>query len=119
MVGTAAFAAASLMAAFSPNAPMLILARAALGVAGATLMPSTLALISNMFAAPRERALAIGIWATMFALGMALGPLLGGFLLQRFWGALHFSSPCRSRRWCEAARACPSTAPPAPDAGRG
>lgn len=90
MVGTAAFAAASLMAAFSPNAPMLILARAALGVAGATLMPSTLALISNMFAAPRERALAIGIWATMFALGMALGPLLGGFLLQRFWWGAAF-----------------------------
>src|SRR5690606_20941959 len=48
-------------------------------------MPSTLALISNMFADPRQRALAIGVWATMFALGMALGPLVGGVLLERFW----------------------------------
>jgi len=85
MIGSVAFGAASVLAAFSTGAPMLIAARAALGVAGATLMPSTLALISNMFADPRQRALAIGVWATMFALGMALGPLVGGMLLERFW----------------------------------
>ncbi|MFN4128403.1 MAG: MFS transporter, partial [Paracoccaceae bacterium] len=85
MIGAVAFAAASVLAACSTSAEMLIFARAALGVAGATLMPSTLALISNMFAVPAQRALAIGIWATMFALGMAAGPLVGGLLLTQFW----------------------------------
>ncbi len=85
LIGAVAFALASLLAAYSTSANMLIAARALLGIAGATLMPSTLALISNMFLAPRERALAIGIWATMFALGMAAGPLIGGLLLERFW----------------------------------
>lgn len=85
MIGAAAFGIASIAAAFSTSAAMLIAARAALGVAGATLMPSTLALISNMFADARRRAFAIGVWATMFALGMAIGPLVGGVLLERFW----------------------------------
>lgn len=88
MTGAAAFAAASVLAAFSTSAPMLIAARALLGIAGATLMPSTLALITNMFADPRQRALGFGLWATMFALGMAMGPVLGGVLLAYFlWGA--------------------------------
>lgn len=90
MLGAAAFGAASLLAAFSSSAEMLILARAALGVAGATLMPSTLALITNLFADARERALAIGFWATMFALGMAAGPVVGGVLLERFWWGAAF-----------------------------
>lgn len=90
MIGASAFGAASVLAAFSPSADMLIAARALLGVAGATLMPSTLALISNMFLDPRQRALAIGVWATMFALGMALGPLVGGILLERFWWGAAF-----------------------------
>lgn len=85
LIGAVAFALASLLAAYSTSANMLIAARAILGIAGATLMPSTLALISNMFLDARERALAIGIWATMFALGMAAGPLIGGLLLERFW----------------------------------
>ena len=85
MIGAAAFGIASVLAAYSTSAAMLIAARAALGMAGATLMPSTLALISNMFRDARERALAIGVWATMFALGMAAGPVVGGLLLERFW----------------------------------
>lgn len=85
IIGSAAFGLASVLAAFSSSAGMLIAARGILGVAGATLMPSTLALISNMFPGARERSLAIGVWATMFALGMAAGPVVGGFLLERFW----------------------------------
>lgn len=85
MIGGVAFVAASLLAAYSTSPGMLIFARAVLGVAGATLMPSTLALISNMFTIPAQRALAIGVWATMFALGMAAGPIVGGILLERYW----------------------------------
>lgn len=90
MMGAAAFAAASALTAFSTSAVMLIAARALLGIAGATLMPSTLALITNMFADPRQRALGFGIWATMFALGMALGPVVGGVLLEHFWWGAAF-----------------------------
>jgi DHA2 family multidrug resistance protein-like MFS transporter len=88
MVGAATFGAASVLASCSTHANMLIAARAVLGIAGATLMPSTLALISNMFFQPRQRAFAIGVWASMFALGMAAGPVVGGALLQHYgWGA--------------------------------
>jgi len=90
MIGAAAFAVASVCAAFSTSAVMLIAARAALGVAGATLMPSTLALISNLFADPGQRALGFGVWATMFALGMAMGPVVGGALLEHFWWGAAF-----------------------------
>ncbi|MDX1559898.1 MAG: MFS transporter [Marinobacter sp.] len=90
MIGAAAFAGASVLAAYAPSAELLIVARAILGVSGATLMPSTLALISNMFFDVRQRALAIGIWATMFALGMALGPVVGGVLLEQFWWGAAF-----------------------------
>ncbi|MCT7658449.1 MFS transporter [Mycobacterium deserti] len=85
MIGAVAFCFASIAAAFAPDATWLIVARALLGVAGATLMPSTLALIGNMFADRRQRALAIGVWATVFALGMAAGPLVGALLLAHFW----------------------------------
>ncbi|WP_417768612.1 MFS transporter [Stappia sp.] len=90
MIGAAAFGLASVLAAFSPTASVLIAARAALGIAGATLMPSTLALISNMFRDAGQRGLAFGIWATMFGLGMAVGPLVGGALLQHFWWGAAF-----------------------------
>jgi MFS transporter, DHA2 family, multidrug resistance protein len=85
MFGAAAFGAASVFAAFSTSAEMLILARAVLGVAGATLAPSTLSLIFNMFEDQKQRTQAIGVWAASFSAGAAIGPLLGGVLLEHFW----------------------------------
>ncbi|MEV6160023.1 MFS transporter [Nonomuraea sp. NPDC052129] len=85
MIGGAAFAVLSVVAAFSVSPLMLIVARALLGIAGATLMPSTLALITNMFHDQRQRGQAIAIWATCQFTGGALGPVLAGFLLQHFW----------------------------------
>ncbi|MGC0271689.1 MFS transporter [Pseudactinotalea sp. Z1739] len=90
MIGMTAFALASIFAALAPNAELLILARALLGIAGATLMPSTLSLISNMFADARQRALAIGVWATMFAVGMAAGPVAGGAMVDALWWGAAF-----------------------------
>jgi DHA2 family multidrug resistance protein-like MFS transporter len=85
LIGAAAFGLASVLAAFSTSAEMLIAARAVLGVAGATLMPSTMSLIRNMFHNERERTVAIGIWVSGFSAGSAIGPLIGGFLLEHFW----------------------------------
>lgn len=85
MFGATAFGVASVLAAFAPNAGLLIAARAVLGVAGATLMPSTMSLIRNMFADPRQRTTAIGIWVSGFSAGSAVGPLLGGILLEHSW----------------------------------
>jgi DHA2 family multidrug resistance protein-like MFS transporter len=85
MIGAAGFGAVSLLAAFSPTAETLILSRALLGVAGATLAPSTLSLIFHMFPDPGERAKAIGVWIGAFSAGAAIGPVLGGVLLELFW----------------------------------
>ncbi|HYY90026.1 MAG TPA: MFS transporter [Chloroflexota bacterium] len=85
LIGAAAFGATSLLAAFSTSATTLIVARALLGIAGATLAPSTLSLVRTMFAERRQRTLAIGIWTASFSLGAAIGPLVGGALLQHFW----------------------------------
>ncbi|WP_431902599.1 MFS transporter [Nonomuraea sp. bgisy101] len=85
MIGAFGFGLASVLAALSTGPEMLIAARALLGVTGATLMPSTLALISNMFRDPRQRGVAIGVWVTCFSVGTAVGPVLGGALLQWFW----------------------------------
>src|ERR687895_2649699 len=90
MIGAAAFAVASVFAAFSKSAEMLIATRALLGIAGATLAPSTLSLIRNMFLDPQERTVAIGIWITSFSVGAAIGPLLGGLVLEFFWWGAAF-----------------------------
>lgn len=85
LLGTGAFAAASALAAYAPNPALLIGARALLGVAGATLMPSTLALIRSLFPDERRRTMAIAVWMTTFSAGVALGPVIGGALLSAFW----------------------------------
>ncbi|MDM4719658.1 MFS transporter [Micromonospora sp. WMMA1363] len=85
LIGAAFFAVASLVSAWSSSPEMLIVSRAVLGIAGATLAPSTLALISNMFPNPRQMGTAIGMWAGSFTLGAILGPLAGGLVLQYFW----------------------------------
>jgi DHA2 family multidrug resistance protein-like MFS transporter len=85
LIGAAAFGVASAIAAFSTSVEMLIASRALLGVAAATLAPSTLSLIRNMFLDPRQRTFAIGVWATSFSVGAAIGPVLGGVLLEFFW----------------------------------
>ncbi|GII95233.1 MFS transporter [Sinosporangium siamense] len=89
LIGAAAFAGASLLAAFAPSAELLIVARALLGVAGATLMPSTMSLIRNMFHDPVQRTTAISVWMAGFTGGLVVGPLVGGLLLEHFsWGAV-------------------------------
>ncbi|GAA0671343.1 MFS transporter [Kitasatospora atroaurantiaca] len=85
LLGSSAFGAASLLAAYAPGPGWLIIARALLGVAGATIMPSTLSLIRSLFPDARERATAIGIWGAGATAGAALGPLVGGVLLEHFW----------------------------------
>ncbi|OYW97565.1 MAG: MFS transporter, partial [Bosea sp. 32-68-6] len=85
LIGAAAFGLASILAAFSTSAEMLIATRALLGIAGATLAPSTLSLIRNMFLDPQERSFAIGIWIASFSAGGAIGPLVGGLLLEHYW----------------------------------
>jgi DHA2 family multidrug resistance protein-like MFS transporter len=85
LVGSVAFGLASLLAAYAPDAETLIAARLLLGVAGATVMPSTLSIVRNLFPDPVERTRAIAVWSAAFAGGAALGPLAGGFLLEHFW----------------------------------
>ncbi|HEY8524138.1 MAG TPA: MFS transporter [Acidimicrobiales bacterium] len=85
LIGTSAFGVASVVAAFATSAPGLIGARAVLGVAGATLLPATLALIRNVFPDARRRQLAVAVWATTFSVGSAVGPLIGGLLLEHYW----------------------------------
>ncbi|MER5376956.1 MFS transporter [Streptomyces sp. NPDC002553] len=83
--GATAFGAISVLNAYATTPEAMIAARALLGVAGATLMPATLALIRNIFHDPRERSLAIGIWGATASAGTAVGPITGGFLLEHFW----------------------------------
>lgn len=85
LIGALFFGLASMLCAYATNSTMLIVARALLGFAGATLLPSTLALIRNMFHSPQQRTFAIGVWTTCFTLGGVLGPIVGGFLLEHYW----------------------------------
>ena len=85
LIGAVVFGAASFLAAFAPSAGALIAARALLGLAGATIAPSTLSLIRNMFQDPQQRTFAIGVWISSYSAGAAIGPLLGGVLLEFFW----------------------------------
>lgn len=85
LIGATAFGAISVLNAYAHTPEVMIFARALLGVAGATLMPATLALIRNLFHDPRERSLAVGIWGAAASAGAAVGPVVGGFLLEHFW----------------------------------
>ncbi|GAA1271716.1 MFS transporter [Planotetraspora silvatica] len=85
LIGTVAFGVASAVTAYASGPGLLIAARALLGVAGATIMPSTLSLIRNVFTDPRQRTTAVGIWSSVSAIGFALGPIIGGALLDHFW----------------------------------
>ncbi|WP_222195296.1 MFS transporter [Modestobacter italicus] len=85
LIGVTGFGLASLLAAFAPSAGWLIAARVLLGVAGATLMPSTLSIVRNLFPDARQRTRAIAVWAAGSSGGAALGPLVGGALLEHFW----------------------------------
>ncbi len=93
LLGATGFAAVSVLAAFAPTAGALIAARAAMGVFGAMLMPSTLSLLRSIFTDRDQRRLAIAVWASMFSAGAALGPIVGGLLLEHFaWGSVFLLS---------------------------
>lgn len=84
-IGATFFGIASILAAFSTSSHMLIVTRAILGLAGATIAPSTLSLIRNMFHDPKQRSTAIGVWITSYSLGGLIGPVVGGIMIEYFW----------------------------------
>ncbi|MFF7196446.1 MFS transporter [Streptomyces sp. NPDC088197] len=85
LIGYALFGVASALAAFAPTPHVLIAARALLGAGGAMIMPATLSILRQVFPDRRERATAIGVWSAVAAVGAAVGPVLGGFLVEHFW----------------------------------
>ncbi|MBK3617661.1 MFS transporter [Streptomyces sp. MBT98] len=85
LIGYALFGLASLLAATADTSGVLIVARALLGVGGAMIMPATLSILRQVFPDRRERALAIGVWTAVAAVGAATGPVVGGFLVEHFW----------------------------------
>lgn len=93
LTGAFAFTAASILAACSTSAPWLITARAIMGIAGATILPTVLSLIRNMFPIDTERTFAMGLYTTCFSAGTMLGPIIGGFLLSHFWWGSIFLMP--------------------------
>ena len=91
MVGLAVFALFSLGAALSTSTDMLIAMRALMGIGAATILPATLSILTATFREPRERATAIALWAAVFSLGMGIGPLVGGWLLNTFhWSSVFY-----------------------------
>ncbi|WP_058913032.1 MFS transporter [Entomohabitans teleogrylli] len=111
--GLALFGAASLGAACAPDAPWLIAARVALAVSAALMMPATLSVIRHVFRQPRERAMAIGVWAAVASGGAAIGPVVGGVLLEHFWWGAVFliNVPIVLLVWPLAATLIPTLAP--------
>lgn len=85
VAGLAVFGIASIAATFAPTAEALIAARALLGVGGAMILPSTMSIIRDVFRDRSERVKAVGIWSAVSAGGAAIGPLVGGFLVEHFW----------------------------------
>lgn len=93
LIGGIGFTLTSIIAALVPTASLLIVSRAVMGFFGASLMPATLSLIRNIFTVPKERRLAIAVWASCFSGGSALGPIVGGFLLEHYyWGSIFWMS---------------------------
>lgn len=85
LIGCGAFGATSVLAAYSVSPEMLIIARALLGIAGATIMPSALALIRSMFPDPKQRGTAVAVFMSCFMAGASVGPVVGGAILTSFW----------------------------------
>lgn len=91
LIGTTGFALVSALGSLAPSAEWLVVARAGLGFFGSMLMPATLSLIRTIFTDPRQRTLAVAIWAAGFSVGMTIGPVVGGMLLQTYsWRAVFF-----------------------------
>jgi MFS transporter, DHA2 family, multidrug resistance protein len=85
LVGLGVFAAASVLAAYAPSTNVLIGARILAGVGGAVILPYTLASVLSLFPDPGERATALGVWFATIGLGVVIGPVTGGVLLDHFW----------------------------------
>src|SRR6266571_4232687 len=119
LAGLGVFGAASLTGSFCTSASQLIGARAVMGLGAAMMFPATLSLLTNVFTGRRERAAAIGLWGATTGVGIATGPIVGGWLLERFWwGSIFlFMAPVAAgvaalAAWAVPASRDPSTPPP-------